>query len=160
MPYTVRLVSWPIESGMELSSLTPRSSLSKRVMRIEIKSQIEGRTRSSSSAGLYSPVRSSARCRWDRAYQRDWEGWEKREREESRQKSSLWARPGLFWLQGRLQILPIRLPSAMAPVQPRHGLRERSAKEEKNGVSEPSQTATISSLPNQTLRSPTAPLLA
>ena len=77
------------------------------------------------------------------------ESWET-SRELSQQKSSLWAWPGLLRLRGRLQILPIRLPLALVPLQHRHGLSERSAKEEKrDAVSKPSQTVTISSSPNQ-----------
>ena len=59
---------------------------------------------------------------------------------------------GLLRVQSRLQILSVRLPLALAPDQQRHGLSEGSTKEESDIVSKPSQTETISSLPQPTTR--------
>ena len=70
IPYSVRLVNWPIDSGIEVSSLLPRARLSKRAMRIETKEQIECRTRLSLLTGRYSPVLMLVGYRWDRAYQK------------------------------------------------------------------------------------------
>ena len=40
MPYFVKLVNWPIESGSEVSWFSLRASLSKRAMRIEMNNQL------------------------------------------------------------------------------------------------------------------------
>ena len=128
-----------MQSGSEVSWLLLRSSLSKRAMRIEIKRQTECRTLSSWSGGQQSPVWSLAGRRRGRAYQRGVRDVYRR-----KAKSSLCTRPSLLRLQGRLQVLPVRPPIAIAPVQRRHALTsERSAKlERKDIVSKQSQSAT------------------
>ena len=106
------------------------------------------------------PIEFGTELSWLRLRMSLSESGERRD-DHSQQESSLCARPGLLRLQGRLQVLPVLLPLAMAPEQHQHCLSERSAKEEnRESVSKPSQTATISSSPQPNTAGLDPPLIS